>query len=60
MSHEDQSDDEYLSADTEMSAAAGTAAAAVLSSIAKTLKEAPINKRYDVDLTIKERDNDEL
>lgn len=51
-------DDEWLTGEFDMGEASGTSAAALLSSVAETLSEAPTDKRYDVELSVKERDDD--
>jgi hypothetical protein len=48
-------EDTWLETDAEAGDATGYAAAALLESVAETLREAPDGKRYDVDLTVEER-----
>lgn len=53
-------DDEGLTGEFDLSEVSGTSAAALLSSVAERLEDAPTTKRYDVELSIKERDDDEF
>ena len=48
-------DEEWLSTEVEAGQAAGPAAAALLQSVAQTLSEAPEDRRYDIVLTVEER-----
>ena len=48
--------DEWLSTEIDAGESSGPAAAALLSSVAETLVDAPKGKRFDVELVIEERD----
>lgn len=48
-------DDEYLNVETEAEDATGPAVASVLGSIAGSLREAPVGKRFDMELVVHER-----
>lgn len=53
------STDEYLNVDADGKDGTGPAVAAVLESIATTLRDAPENKRYDFELEVSENDRNE-
>lgn len=48
-------DDTYLNNEASASNAKPTAAAALLESFARTLRNAPDDRRYDIDLEVRER-----
>jgi len=50
--------DTWLTADTKATDAEPKAAAEVLEAVAQTLKEAPDGRRYDIELTVSERQGD--
>jgi len=53
------SGEEYLNTEIDAGTSSGPAAAALLSSVAETLADAPPSKRFDVKLLINECDNNE-
>ena len=60
MSEQSESEDdqeEWLSTEIDAGKSSGPAAAALLSSVAETLVDAPKGKRFDVELVIEERDS---
>ena len=48
--------EEWLSTEIDAGESSGPAAAALLSSVAETLADAPAGRRFDVELVIEERD----
>jgi len=56
---ETSADGTYLEVDADGSNGAPAAVAAVLESVADTLRESPEDRRYDFELQIEERDRNE-
>ena len=49
-------EDEWLNSDIHADDATGPASAALLEAVAQALREGPDGKRYDIDLSVEERE----